>query len=115
MLCLIRGNARLRVLHILAAQSHHQVLDALTQQRVIGGIALLERCQAIRAVLLEVRSLGHKAVALGVVDRAHIRLGDSGNGAQHALFAASRAGAVAGHQRVVVGAHHKHVAQRRGL
>ena len=48
-------------------------------------------------------------------DGAHVSLGDRRDGAQHALFAAAGAGAVAGHQRVVVAAHHEHVAQRRGL
>ena len=68
-----------------------------------------------RAVFFKVAGFGNKAVALGVEDRAHIGLGDRGDGAQHALFAAAGAGAVAGNQRVVVGAHHEHVAQRGGL
>ena len=67
------------------------------------------------AGLLELAGLGDEAVALGVVDGAHVSLGDGGDGAQHALFAAAGAGAVAGDQRVVVGADHEHVAQGGGL
>ena len=78
----------------------------------IGG---LERLEAGDAVLFKIAGLGYEAIGLGVVDGAHVGLGDRGDGAQHALFAAARAGAVAGDQRVVVAAHHEHVAQRCGL
>ena len=71
--------------------------------------------EAGRADLLEFTGFGQEAVALGVEDGAHVSLGDRGDGAQNAFFSAARAGAVAGHQRVVGGANHEHVAQRGGL
>ena len=100
---------------VFAAEAHDQVHDGLAEQRVLGRVALLERGEAGHAVLLELAGLGQEAVALGVEDGAHVGLGDRGDGAQHALFAAAGAGAVAGDQRVVVGADHQHVAQGRGL
>ena len=112
---LVGRDARLGVGIVFAAQAHDQVRDGLPQTRVLGRVALLESGQFCRAGLLQLAGLGHKAIALGVEDRAHVSLGHRSDGAQHALFAAARAGAVAGNQRVVVGAHHEHVAQRRGL
>ena len=79
------------------------------------GLLVLERSQPGCAGLFQLAGLGDEAVALGVVDGAHVSLGDGGDGAQHALFAAAGAGAVAGYERVVVGADHQHVAQCRGL
>ena len=67
------------------------------------------------AVFLEVAGLGHEAVALGVVDGAHVGLGYGGDGAEDGFFAAAGAGAVAGYEGVVVGADHEHIAQGRGL
>ena len=89
--------------------------DGLAESGVLFGIGFLEGCEAGDAGLFQLAGLGHKAIRLGVVDGAHVSLGDRGDGAQYALFAAAGAGAVAGHQRVVVAAHHQHVAQRRGL
>ncbi len=54
-------------------------------------------------------------IGLRVVERTHVRFGDRRDGPQNALLAAAGARAVARHQRVVVPAHHQHVAQRGGL
>ncbi len=67
-----------------------------------AGSLVLQRSQLRRAGLLKIAGLGHEAIALGVEHRAHVRLGDRSDGAQHALFAAARAGAVARYQRVIV-------------
>ncbi len=50
-----------------------------------------------------------------MIQRPHVGLGDRRNRAEDALLAAAGARAVARHQRVVVPAHHQHVAQRGGL
>ena len=89
--------------------------NGLAKQIVLSHVALFENGKLGNAGLLQFAGLGQEAVALGMEDGAHICLGDRGNRAQHALFAATRAGAVARYQRVVVGAHHQHVAQRSGL
>ena len=108
-------NACLGVLEVFAAQAHHQVENRLAKQRVLLRAAVVESREFCRAGLFQLAGLDHKAVALGVEHGAHVSLGYRCNGAENALFAAARAGAIARHQGVVVGAHHEHVAKRRGL
>src|ERR1035441_7683349 len=98
-----------------AAQSHDEMSDGLAEKGVTGRVCFLQRSQLSRASLFQLSCLGHKAVALGVEDGAHISLGDGSDRAEHALFSATSAGSVARNQRIVVGTNHKHVAQRRGL
>ncbi len=114
-LCFVGGDARLGVFVVFAAQAEDQVRDGLAEQLVFSRVARLERSELGDAGLFQLAGLGHKAVGLGVEDGAHVRLGNRGDGAKHALFAAAGAGAVAGYQRVVVAADHQHVAQRCGL
>ena len=111
----VGGDARLGVGFVFAAQAENQMRDGLAKQFVLGLVARLEHGEPGDAALFQIAGLGQEAVALGVEDGAHISLGDGGDGAQNALFPAARAGAVAGDQRVVVGAHHEHIAQRGGL
>jgi len=115
MLLLICGDARLGVGVIFAAQAHYQVRQNLAQLLIFGEAARLEHRQLGDAGLLQFAGLGHEAVGLGVIHGPHVGLGDGRDRPQHALLAAARAGAVAGYKRVVVAAHHEHVAQRGGF
>ena len=103
------------VFFVFAAEAEDEVRDGLTEQIVFGQVAGLEYGETGNAALFKLAGLGDEAVALGVVDGAHVSLSDGGDGAENGLFAAAGAGAVAGYQRVVVGADHEHVAQGRGL
>ena len=100
---------------VFAAQAENEMGDGLAEKIVLGLAARLENGETGDAALFQVAGLGQEAVALGVEDGAHVGLGDRGDGAQNALFSAAGAGAVAGDQRVVGGAHHQHIAQRGGL
>ncbi len=114
-LCFVSGDAGLGVGFVFAAEAEDEMRDGLAEESVLGLVVGLENGEAGYAVLFEFAGLGDEAVALGVVDGAHVGLGDGGDGAQDGLFTAAGAGAVAGDERVVVGADHEHVAQRRGL
>ncbi len=111
----VSRDARLGVGFFFAAQTHDEMCDGLAQARVLGRIGFFDGGEAGRAGFLEVGGLCDETIALGVVDRAHVGFGDGGNGTQHAFFAAAGASAVAGNERVVVGPHHEHVAQRGGF
>ena len=111
----VGGDAREGVGLVFAAQAEDEMRDGLTEQRVFGGAGRLEPGQLRCALVFELCGLGQEAVALGMEDGTHVGLGDGGDGAQDALFTAAGAGSVTGDKRVVVGAHHEHVAQRSGF
>ncbi len=111
----VRGDAGPGVFSLFAAEAKDKVRDGETEGCVLFWIACLERFQEGNTVLFEVAGLGYEAICLRVEDGAHVSLSDGSDGAEHALLAAARASAVAGDQRVVVAAHHEHVAQRCGL
>ncbi len=111
----VRGDARLGVLFVLAAQSHHQVGDGLAQQLVFFFVSGLEFSELLHAGLFEVARFGAEPLGFRVIERPHVRFRDGSDGPQHALLAAARARAVAGDQRIIVAPHHQQIAQRGGL
>ncbi len=96
----------------LAAEAHDHVGDRALVEFVLGLVASLQGGEAFEPLLLHLICLGAKAVGLVMIERAHVGLGDRGDRAQDALFAATGAGAVAGDQGLVIAAHHEVVAQR---
>ena len=103
------------VCFVFAAETEDEVHDGLAEEIVFGLAAGLEDGEAGHAEFFKFAGFGQEAIALGVEDGAHVSLGDGGDGAQNGLFAAAGAGAVAGDQRIVSGADHQHISQRRGL
>jgi hypothetical protein len=111
----VGGDAGLGVFHVFAAEAEDEVGDGLAEQGVLAGVALGEGGKRATPFFSSSPAFGDEAVALGVIDGAHVGLGDSGDGAEDGLFTAAGAGAVAGDEGVVVGADHEHVAQGGGL
>ncbi len=103
------------VLVVLAAQSHEQMGDGLPEELVFLLAAGLELRQLPDAGLVELVGLGPEPKGLGVVERTHVGLGDRRHRLQDALLAAAGASTVPRDERVVVPAHHQHVAQGGGL
>ena len=108
-------DAGLGVGDIFTTEAHDEMGDGLAEESVFNGVALVEFGEAGDALLLQLAGLGDEAVALGVVDGAHVGLGHRGDGTEDGLFTATGAGAVTGYEGVVVGADHEHVAEGRGL
>ena len=111
----VRGHPSLGVLIVLAAEPHEQVRHGLAQQVVLVLAALLDRGQLLLALLLQSVGFRAESIRLRVIKRPHVRFGDRRASPQDALLAAPGAGAVSRHERVVVAAHHEHVAQGCGL
>ena len=109
---LILTDAPLGVLVVLAAKAHEQVRDRLSIQVVFLLAARLHLGELLFAQFLELVGFAAEAIRLRVVQRPHVRLGHRSHRPEDALLAASRAGAVARDERVVVLAHHQHVAER---
>ena len=111
----VLGDSSFRVLLVFAAEAHQQMRDGQAQQVVLLLTAILERLQPLDADLVQFVGGCPQPIGFRVIQRPHVRLGDGRDRAQDALLAAAGAGAVARDERVVVLAHHQHVAQRRGL
>ena len=109
------GKARLGILVVLPPESHEQLRDCLTEHRVLFRAPLLDRRQLLDAFLLQLIRLCAEPVGLRVEERPHVGFRDRRDGLEDALLAAARACAVSRYERVVVAAHHQHVAQRRGF
>ena len=111
----MRGDALLGVLFVLAPESHHQVSNRQTQELILLFVSGLEFGEFLQADFFEIARFAPQAIGFGMIQRPHVRFRDGCDGAQHALLAAARAGAVAGNQRVVVAPHHQQIAQGGGL
>ena len=69
----VRGDARLGVLYVFAAQAHDEVRNGLAEQRVLCRVRCLQRREFGDAGLFKLAGLGHEAVALGVDRRGACR------------------------------------------
>ena len=87
---------------------------AWRKQRVLFGIAHLELCEPRTPFFSSSPALARSGRPWHGRSAA-CRLRSPRNRAQHALLATAGAGPVARHERVVVRAHHQHVAQRGRL
>ena len=109
----VRLEPRGRVRVIFAAQAHHRVRDTALKPVVLVLATRLERLEVGDAIGFQPGGFLAQPRGFLVINRPHVSLGDRGRGAEHALFAATGAGAIAADERLVVAPHHEVIAQRR--
>jgi hypothetical protein len=78
----VGGDAGLGVLYVFAAEAEDEVRDGLAEEGVFAGVAGLEAARRATPFFSSSPALADEAVALGVVDGAHVGLGDCGDGAE---------------------------------
>ena len=71
---LVSGDAGAGVVFVFAAEAEDQVSDGLAEEVVFGEAAGLEDGEAGDAGFFKLAGLGQEAVALGVIDGAHVGL-----------------------------------------
>jgi hypothetical protein len=105
------GDAFAGIFVALAAEVHDGVLHGAAEPAVFLFVATLQRLKFREAGIFQVRRLAAEPLRFLVIERTHVGLGDRSRRAQNAFLAATRAGAVAGHERFVIAPHHEVIAQ----